>query len=103
MTAPASARPAAPPRLAPASGLLWRAWEDGTVVHVPVTGDTALLEPAAALVLDALERGAGDPAALLDDLAPAAGDGLDRDRLAAWLDGLLERLKADGVIDEAPP
>lgn len=93
--APAPALP--DPAYRPEPGLLCRAWEDGLVVYRTQSGDTHLLDPATAAVLDAVCAGIGTPRAIAGHLTAEAPD-VAPDRMDAWLAGVIERLRRLSLI-----
>jgi len=78
--------------------LRWVQWGDEWLLYHGASGDTHLLEPLAAEVLQALKRAPSTAAGLIEDLA-RDGDAETRRRLSDYIDSLCATLARLGVIE----
>jgi PqqD family protein of HPr-rel-A system len=81
--------------------LISRSWDGESVVYHAPSGDTHLLSPSAAFVLQSLEKQPADAIELAEKLTAANGLELDDD-LLQHVERLLANLHALALIESVP-
>jgi PqqD family protein of HPr-rel-A system len=77
---------------------LKRSWDDGCVVHVADSGETHLLSPACALLLERLESGPTSIQTLSDEFL-SLNDDLTPEELSGLLGDIIRSLCKIGLIE----
>lgn len=87
-------------QLTPPAELHWQQWDDECVLYHAASGDTHLLDPAGAKVLQAMQDSPKTLADLLEDLGDS-NDVETTQRLSVYIESLLAKLHRLGVIEPA--